>query len=393
MTRSDSSWKTPQNFLLIISIVVPIAFSSWMALLNNFVIERANFDGSDIGLLQSVREIPGFLAFTAVFVLLFIREQRFMLLSLAALTLGTAITGFFPSLFGLLMTTLLMSTGFHYFETLKQSLSLQWLTKDEAPEMLGKFISVGALASLCTYGALWVCLEVFKMDFEWVYLTFGGIGFALVVWMTFAFPQFKSDVPQNKKLVLRKRYWLYYALTFMSGARRQIFTVFAGFLMVEKFGYSAADITVLFLINYLFNFLFAKKIGRFIGKVGERKALMFEYVGLIGVFVGYAMVQTAEWAAALYVIDHLFFALALAIKTYFQKIAAPADMASTAGVSFTINHIAAVFIPVTFGFIWLISPAAVFYIGAAMACVSLLLSLNIPRQPDEGNEVRILKWS
>ena len=393
MTRSDSSWKTPQNFLLIISIVVPIAFSSWMALLNNFVIERANFDGSDIGLLQSVREIPGFLAFTAVFVLLFIREQRFMLLSLAALTLGTAITGFFPSLFGLLMTTLLMSTGFHYFETLKQSLSLQWLPKDEAPEMLGKFISVGALASLCTYGALWVWLEVFKMDFEWVYLTFGGIGFALVVWMTFAFPQFKSDVPQNKKLVLRKRYWLYYALTFMSGARRQIFTVFAGFLMVEKFGYSAADITVLFLINYLFNFLFAKKIGRFIGKVGERKALMFEYVGLIGVFVGYAMVQTAEWAAALYVIDHLFFALALAIKTYFQKIADPADMASTAGVSFTINHIAAVFIPVSFGFIWLISPAAVFYIGAAMACVSLLLSLNIPRQPDEGNEVRILKWS
>lgn len=389
----SASWKTPQNFLLLISIVVPIAFSSWMALLNNFVIERANFDGSDIGLLQSVREIPGFLAFTAVFVLLFIREQRFMILALGALTLGTAITGFFPSLFGLLFTTLLMSTGFHYFETLKQSLSLQWLSKDEAPEMLGKFISIGALASLFTYGALWFCLEMLAMDFQWVYLTFGGIGFMLVVWMAFAFPEFETKVQQNKKLVLRKRYWLYYALTFMSGARRQIFTVFAGFLMVEKFGYSAADITVLFLVNYLFNFLFAKRIGKFIGKVGERKALMFEYVGLIGVFVGYALVETAEWAAALYVIDHLFFALALAIKTYFQKIADPADMASTAGVSFTINHIAAVFIPVTFGFIWLVSPSAVFYIGAGMALVSLVLSLNIPRTPEEGNEVRVLKWS
>lgn len=389
----SASWKTPQNFLLIISIVVPIAFSSWMALLNNFVIEKANFDGADIGLLQSVREIPGFLAFTAVFVLLFIREQKFILLSLCALTLGTALTGFFPSLFGLLLTTLLMSTGFHYFETLKQSLSLQWLSKEEAPEMLGKFISVGALASLCTYGALWVCLEVLHMDFKWVYLSFGGVGFLLVLWMTFAFPQFKSEVPQNKKLVLRKRYWLYYALTFMSGARRQIFTVFAGFLMVEKFGYSAADITMLFLINYLFNFLFAKKIGRFIGKVGERKALMFEYTGLICVFVGYALVQSAEWAAALYVVDHLFFALALAIKTYFQKIADPADMASTAGVAFTINHIAAVFIAVTFGLIWLVSPAAVFYIGAAMAGVSFALSMNIPAQPDEGNEVRVLRWS
>ncbi|KIP76893.1 membrane protein [Vibrio harveyi] len=393
MNTPHKSWRTPQNFLLLISIIVPIAFSTWMALLNNFVIEKANFDGADIGLLQSVREIPGFLAFTVVFVLLFIREQRFMLVSLAMLTLGTAITGYFPSLFGLLFTTLLMSTGFHYFETLKQSLSLQWLSKEEAPEMLGKFISVGALASLITYGAIWVLLEQLKLDFKTVYLLAGGTGFILIMVMAFAFPEFKTEVPQNKKLVLRKRYWLYYALTFMSGARRQIFTVFAGFLMVEKFGYSAADITLLFLINYLFNFLFAKRIGRFIGAVGERKALMFEYVGLIFVFVGYGLVQTAEWAAALYVIDHLFFALALAIKTYFQKIADPADMASTAGVAFTINHIAAVVIPVTFGVIWLVSPSSVFYIGAAMAAVSLLLSLNIPAKPEEGNETRVLRWN
>ncbi|MDN3612318.1 MFS transporter [Vibrio ostreicida] len=391
--NNSTDWKSPKRFLMLISIIVPIAFSSWMALLNNFVIEKANFDGADIGLLQSVREIPGFLAFTAVFVLLFIREQRFMLLALGGLTLGTAITGFFPSLVGLLLTTLLMSTGFHYFETLKQSLSLQWLSKEEAPEMLGTFISIGALASLATYGALWFCLEVLKLDFQWVYLCFGGVGFLLVVWIAFAFPQFETHVQQNKKLVLRKRYWLYYALTFMSGARRQIFTVFAGFLMVEKFGYSAADITLLFLINYLFNFLFAKKIGRFIGKVGERTALLFEYTGLIGVFIGYALVHTAEWAAALYVVDHLFFALALAIKTYLQKIADPADMASTAGVAFTINHIAAVFIPASFGLIWLVFPPAVFYIGAAMALLSLILSLNVPAKPQQGNEVRILHWN
>ena len=258
--------------------------------------------------------------------------------------------------------------------------------------MLGKMISVGALASLITYGSIWLMLEQFQLEFKWVYGITGGIGFILVMVMAFSFPEFQTQTQQHKKLILRKRYWLYYALTFMSGARRQIFTVFAGFLMVEKFGYSAADITLLFLINYLFNFLFAKRIGKFIGVVGERKALTFEYVGLIFVFVGYALVETAEWAAALYVVDHLFFALALAIKTYFQKIADPADMASTAGVAFTINHIAAVVIPVTFGVIWLVSPASVFYIGAGMAAISLLLSLNIPRKPDEGNEVRFLSW-
>lgn len=390
---SLAHWKNPKTFLILISIVVPIAFSTWNALLNNFVIEKAAFTGADIGLLQSVREIPGFLAFTAVFILIFIREQKFMILALVMLAVGVAITGFFPSVYGLLCTTLLMSVGFHYFETLKQSLSLQWLTKEEAPEMLGKLISIGALASLCTYGVLWVLLELVQLEFKWIYLIAGTIALMVTVFMWLSFPNFESETPQTKKLVLRKRYWLYYALTFMSGARRQIFMVFAGFLMVEKFGYSAADITLLFLVNYAFNWLFAKKIGRWIGVVGERKALMFEYIGLIFVFVGYALVQTSEMAAALYIIDHLFFALALAIKTYFQKIADPADMASTAGVAFTINHIAAVVIPVSFGLIWLVSPAAVFYVGATMAFISLLLSLNIPEAPQEGNETRILKWN
>ncbi len=316
---SLAQWRNPKTFLILISIVVPIAFSTWNALLNNFVIEKAAFTGADIGLLQSVREIPGFLAFTAVFVLLFIREQKFMILSLVMLAVGVAITGFFPSVYGLLCTTLLMSVGFHYFETLKQSLSLQWLTKEEAPEMLGKLISIGALASLCTYGVLWVLLELVQLEFKWIYFIAGSIALIVTIFMWLSFPNFETETQQTKKLVLRKRYWLYYALTFMSGARRQIFMVFAGFLMVEKFGYSASEITLLFLANYVFNWLFAKKIGRWIGVVGERKALMFEYIGLIFVFVGYALVQTSEMAAALYIIDHLFFALALAIKTYFQK--------------------------------------------------------------------------
>ncbi|BCL72259.1 MFS transporter [Vibrio nigripulchritudo] len=387
-STKSGTWKTPHNFLILVSIVVPIAFSSWQALLNNFVIEKANFTGADIGLLQSVREIPGFLAFTAVFILLFLREQRFIILSLIMLAAGTAITGFFPSLAGLLCTTLLMSVGFHYFETLKQSLSLQWLTKEEAPEFLGKLISVGSLAALCTYGGLWVVLELMEMEYKWVYLLAGGAALIFIAFIMMSFPEFESHTQQNKSLVLRKRYWLYYALTFMSGARRQIFVVFAGFLMVEKFGYTAAEITLLFLVNYAFNWLFAKKIGQMIARFGERNALIFEYAGLICVFVGYAFVETAEWAAALYIIDHLFFAFALAIKTYFQKIADPADMASTAGVAFTINHIAAVVIPVSFGFLWLVSPPSVFMVGAAMALVSGILSLNVPAKPEEGNEVR-----
>jgi MFS family permease len=188
-------------------------------------------------------------------------------------------------------------------------------------------------------------------------------------------------------MVLRRRYWLYYALSFMSGARRQIFIVFAGFLMVEKFGYSVEEMTLLFLLTAVVNTFLAPRIGRLIARWGERRALICEYVGLIGVFVAYAFVENATLAAGLYVVDHLFFAMAIAIETYFQKIADRRDIAATAGVSFTINHIAAVVIPAAFGFVWLISPPAVFLAGAAMAAVSLLLALNVPMRPQPGREV------
>ena len=104
-------------------------------------------------------------------------------------------------------------------------------------------------------------------------------------------------------------------------------------------------------------------------------------------FTAYAFVDNAYWAAGLYVLDHLFYSLAIAIKTYFQKIADPADMASTAGVAFTINHIAAVVIPALFGLVWLVSPTAVFLMGTGMAAISLVLALNIPLNPTAGNEV------
>lgn len=369
------------------TVEMTIAFAIWMALLNNFVIEKASFTGAEIGMLQSIREIPGFLAFTAVLVLLIVREQMFAYLSLAILGVGVAIAGYFPSVVGLYLTTFIMSVGFHYYETVKQSLSLQWLSIEEAPRVLGQLIAVGSMASLLVYAFLWFAQEQFGLSYQSIYLLGGGICLLLTAFAALGFPRFESPTPQRKHLLMRKRYWLYYALTFMGGARRQIFVVFAGFLMVEKFGYSVSDIAALYLVNHLFNWAFAGKIGALVGLIGERRALTIEYCGLICVFTAYAFVDNALWAAALYVLDHLFFSLAIAIKTYFQKIADPADMASTAGVAFTINHIAAVVIPAIFGLVWLVSPATVFLMGTGMAVISLMLARNIPTDPSAGNEV------
>jgi len=380
-------WRRPEILLLLFAAAAPLSFSTWQALLNNFAIERAAFTGAEMGILQSLREVPGFLAFAVVFVLLIIREQNLAYLSLLLLGLGTAATGFFPSVVGLYVTTVVMSLGFHYFYTLERSLTLQWIDKERTPEMMGRMIAAASVASILTYGLIWLAFDLADLDFTYVYLLGGGatVAVALMAWI--AFQRFPERVQQHRHMVLRRRYWLYYALSFMSGGRRQIFIVFAGFLMVEKFGYPVDQITLLFLINAVINIILAPRIGRLIARWGERRALLCEYAGLIGVFTAYAFVENAIVAAGLYVVDHLFFALAIALETYFQKIADRRDIAATAGVSFTINHIAAVIIPAAFGFVWLISPAAVFIAGAAMAAVSFLLSLNVPVRPRPGEEV------
>lgn len=378
----------PAVMLLAMAFVMPMTFSVWNALLNNFVVERANFSGQDIGILQSLREIPGFLAFSVVFLLLLVREQRLALLSLVALCLGVAATGYFPSLLGLYITTVIMSMGFHYFEALNESLTLQWLPKQDTAHFMGKVLSVKAVASLLAYGSIWLLMEQLGWPYEHMYLLAGASGLLIVLLVWAVFPLFPEQTSQRKHIVLRKRYWLYYALTFMSGARRQIFMVFAAFMMVEKFGYSVGQVSMLYLVNYGFNFFFAPRIGSWISKVGERRALTLEYIGLILVFVSYAFVSHAWVAAGLFVIDHFFFALAIAIRTYFQKIADPADIAGNAGVSFTISHIAAVVIPVLLGAVWLTSPAAVFLTGAGFALVSLVLARLVPQDPQAGHEAR-----
>ena len=292
--QKNTSWLTPTTLLVLMSIAMPLAFNTWSALLNNFAVERAAFSGVEIGILQSLREVPGFLSFTVIFVLLVIKEQTFAVVSLALLGLGVALTGFFPSEYGLYFTTVLMSIGFHYFEAIKQSLSLQWLSKEEAPQVLGRLIAVGAMTSLIVYGVLWVLLEVFSLSFLWNFALAGGLCCVLAAVMWLGFPHFPAKTAQHKTLVLRRRYWLYYLLTFLSGARRQIFVVFAAFLMVEKFGYSASEVTLLFLINYAFNWFFAERIGVLIHRIGERRALTIEYIGLIFVFVAYGLVDDAS---------------------------------------------------------------------------------------------------
>ena len=375
-----------KTLLFVLAIGSPIAFSVWQALLNNFVVEIANFGGKEIGMLQSLREVPGFLAFTVVFLLLFIRQQNFAIISLILLGIGTVLTGFFPSILGLYITTVIMSTGFHYLETLRSSLSLQWLTKEEAPRVLGKIISIHSASTLAILSVLYLIVILFEPTYAWIYAVAGAFTVIIGIFCRFYFPQFNEIVEQRKELVFRKRYWLYYALTFLAGARRQIFMVFAGFLLVQKFGFPLDKMVLLFLVNAGITIWIAPKLGLLVERIGERKALTLEYIGLIIIFLSYAVVDNMNIALVLYILDNIFFSISFAINTYFQKIADPADIASTSGISFTINHIAAVLLPALLGLVWIENHGAVFLIGASIAVASLILVRAIPDAPEIGKE-------
>ena len=390
-------WRRPVTYLFVTAMAMPIAFYTWYALLNNFVVEVAAFDGADIGLLHTVREIPGFLAVGVIAIVLFVREQIVGIVSLILLGVATAFTAWFPSLGGILTLTMLSSIGFHYFETVNQSLQLQWLPKDRAPQMLGWIMAAGSGVTLFVFVLIVMLWDTLGLSYNMVYMTAGLATVAVAVFCLIAYPQFDGEHVQSKKMVLRKRYWLYYALQFMAGARRQIFMVFAGFMMVEKFGFKVDELTGLYLINLVVNMGVAPFLGKAVARFGEQRTLIVEYAGLACVFLAYGGIYWFGWgvalAATLYVIDHILFGLALALKTYFQKIADPADIAPTAAVAFTINHIAAVFLPVTLGLLWVISPAAVFGLATCLALMSLGLALLVPRHPEPGNETRLRRFA
>ncbi len=358
------------QFLIVLTIASSVGLQAWLILFNNFAVEVAGLQGNHVGMIQSVREIPGFLALLAIFVMIVIKEHRLSALSILFLGLGLAATGIFPSYPGLLLTTLITSFGFHYFETTNQSLTLQYFDKHTSPWVFGKLRSLSAAANIGI--GVFIYLFASILDFMQIYLVIGVMIIAAGLWGFLKDPANHNIVPQHKKMIFRKKYWLFYFLTFMGGARRQIFMAFAAFLLVKKFQFSLHEVTVLFVINNLINYFLSPIIGKSIIRFGERKVLSLEYSSLIFIFLAYAAVGSKTLVALLYIFDHIFFNFSIAIRTYFQKIGDPRDIASSMAVGFTINHVAAVFLPAIGGMLWMIDYRIPFVAGACMSLISLI---------------------
>ena len=348
---------SPVVYLRSLAFINFLGFAGWGALLHNFTIEQAHFGWFETGLTQTVREIPGFLAFTAVFWLAVVREQVLAYAALLVLGLGVALTGLVPSLTGVLLTTFIMSVGFHYFETMNQSLQLQLLPKAEAPRLIGTITAAGAAAQFLAYGGLALAWWAGWRSYQSLFLVVGLASMALTVAAMAYFGRFEGTVRQRKSIVLRRRYWLYYLLTFMTGARRQLFLTFGGFLLVKKFGYSVADMATPDAHHHRRQH--GAGAAARAARDGDRRAPHHhdrerradrgvrglrdhcERVGGGGaVRPGRGLLHPDAGAAHLLPEDRR-----------------PGRPGATTSVSFTINHIAAVAVPIAFGALGAINPA------------------------------------
>lgn len=370
--------KPVYKYLIIAYVLAAIGFQGWRTLFNNFAVENVGITGFQIGTIQSVREIPGFLSFLVIYIIIFIKEQKLTALSLLALGIGVFLTGFFPSFSGLILTTFVMSLGFHYFQTATSSLVMQNFNTVNASIMFGKLRSVGALTNVAV-GTVIIGLS-YIIPIEYNFIIVGGLTILGSLYLYFNEPEVDETHEQHKKFFLRKKYWLYYALNFLAGSRRQIFVVFAVFLLVDKFRFSITEVAILFVINNIIGFLINPVIARAINHFGERKVLSLEYIALFFIFFAYTQWDYKWGVALLYILDHVFFNFSFGLKTYLQKIADPRDIAPSNAVGFAINHIAAVVIPVIGGLLWMTNWKLPFYVGVGL-CVLSLAFVQIMKTP------------
>lgn len=362
------------RYLLLLAAAAAIGLQGWRTLFNNFAVDEIGLNGLQIGIVQSIREIPGFLSLLVIFVLLIVQEHKLAAWSIIILGLGVISTGFLASFAGLIFTTFIMSMGFHYFETTNQSLSLQYFSHQHTPIVLARIRSLTALTNIAVGLLIFVLNNYF--NFVSNYSLLGGIVIAMGIYALSLKPT-KTNLPiQHKKMIVRRRYWLYYMLNFLSGARRQIFVVFAVFLLVERHHFSIQHISLLFVLNNIIAYFFNPLIAKGINRYGERSMLAVEYSCLIIIFVAYAIVDTAWVVALLYILDHIFYNFHIGIRTYFQKHADPKDIAPSMAVGFTINHITAVVVPVIGGIMWLQNWQLPFLGAAALALCSLFVVLR-----------------
>jgi len=360
-------------FILISNFMLYFGFQVWQNLFNNFAVEELHVGPSGIGWIQSLREVPGLLGFLLAFISLYLSEVRLMGISAILLGVGIFLSGQSYSTPLFLVSTVIMSVGFHYYYPCNSAVVLMLSQKGQAAKVLGRLGSQGAIASIAA--SLVVILLAGPLGYRNLFRLVGGL---VVVVGVLLLPMrgLGECLPRRRKIILRRRYWLYYSLSFLLGSRRHIFSTFALFLLARDYHVTVQTIAILFLIVNVINIYGIRLAARIIVRLGERLSLTIVFIVLALIFLGYAFIPLLPILYVLFILDNLTNGFNMSLQTYFQKIAVTQEeMTSNLGTEQTMNHLSAVIVPVVGGIIWeALGSQAPFLFGVGIVLVALALT-------------------
>lgn len=347
-------------------------FAVYGAVFLNFITEKLGVGALQMGGLESSREIPGLLAAGLAAAVASYAEARIGALCLCLSALGVAATGFVHTYAGLVLVTVFWSMFMHQWFTTSSAIPLALASGAEGGRHLGRMGAVGAGATILAFLVVRP-LATHHLPYPDFFVLAALFIFAGGLCLLPLSPA--STTPNRPRLLYRSEYRLYYGLTFLEGCRRQIFSTFALFALVEYWKVPLPQIAALMLINAAATFVVASPVGRLIDRIGERRSMTFYYAAIALAFAGYALVRSVLVLEGLWIVDNVLFSFGVGITTYLNRIVRPGELMPSLSMGQTMNHIAAVAVPVSGGLLWhWFGYHAPFWGGVGAALVSLLIT-------------------
>lgn len=306
----------------------------------NFFVHNLGLGGDKILWLAGIREIPGLALMFLAALMMRVPQSRRAALALLLMGIGYGSFALVHSYGTLIAMSLIASVGFHNWMPLRSSLGMGLVSRERSGRVLGRLNGVGSLASIG--GMLLIVLFSERFGFR-MFFAVGGMLIILAAVAVYRLPtDIGGDLKKTPRLILKKRYWLFYVLTFFEGSRTQIFHTFGAWVLVSHYGLTAQKISAVLIFSGLLNFLIAPRMGNWIDRYGERKTLAASYLALVLAFVGYATIHNVWFLAVLFVLIRMLVLFRIGLHTYVNRIAPQRDLSPTLSAGVSINHITSV---------------------------------------------------
>lgn len=375
--ESPAELRRDWNLLSAAVFLFAFGFAIYSGVFINDITEVLHIRPVQMGTLESLREIPGLLAVGIAGAVAAFSETKIGAVCLLFSAIGVAATGYVHTFAGLVAVTVFWSFFMHQWFTSSSGIPLALARGEDSGKHLGRMGAIGAFGTMLAF----LLLRPLAGHVPYPYYFLVSAVFILAAGMLLLPMSARGTTANRPRLLFRREYGLYYGLSFLEGCRRQIFSTFAIFALVQVCRTPLPQIATLMLLNAAVSFVVAAPIGRLIDRVGERRMMTFYYIAIALAFSGYALTTHVVILKGLYILDNVLFSFGVSITTYFNKVVRPGEMMPSLAMGQTMNHVAAVIIPITGSLLWSrFGYHAPFWAGVAAALVSLVLTQAIRRE-------------